>query len=165
MRRHPSCPDSGSGNPAAAAEIPRLAPAQQASPRCKAGTPAADNVAAADTEDGDSDSDGADGVSDDAQDDMQDEVMAPAAPATALPRGRLRTYTPDEQAVMRELNISSLTSILSVTLSTGAVRWSVKLSAEGLQSKTRPLHGELSPKLRARLLIPYGCGRPGGMCV
>jgi hypothetical protein len=174
MRRHPSWPGSGSGNTVAAAESPRLAPAQEASPGCRAGTPAVDNVAAADSEDGDSDSDGADGVSDDAQDDMQDEVMAPAA---ALPRGRLRTYTVDEQEVMHDLNLRNLANVTCRTLVTGAVCWNVKLSAEGLLTKSRVLQGESSPILSGRdlwalggiSLIPCGClmrpcFRPERMC-
>jgi hypothetical protein len=102
----------------------------------------------------------ADGVSDDAQEDMQDEVMsdAPAAAATpaatALRRRRgPRTYTDDEQAVMRELNLSNLGNIVRTTLKTITVRWRVKLCAEGLSGnsgteglsrKSGELSGELS---------------------
>jgi hypothetical protein len=53
-----------------------------------------------------------------------------------------RTYTAEEQVVMRELNVSKLTNIFSGTISTGAMRWRVKLCAEGLLRKTRELHGK-----------------------
>jgi hypothetical protein len=112
MRRHPSWPNSGSGTPAAAA-------AEQ---------------------DGESDTDGAAGLSDDAQDDMQDEVPAAAA---RLPRGaKSRNYNAQERAVMREYKLSHLANVTCRTLTTGAMRWGVKLNAEGLQRTTRKLTGE-----------------------
>lgn len=144
IKRHPSWPGSGSSTPVAATAA---AAAHAASPGQEVGTPAADSPPATDTEDGDSDSDSAGpaGVSDDAQDDMQHEVPAPAA---AAPRsGRPRTYTVEEQEVMRELNLCNLANVLHTTLKTGAVRWRVKLSAEGLQKRSRELHGKLLPSL------------------
>jgi hypothetical protein len=102
-----------------------------------------------------------DGVSDDA-DDMQDEVLSPtaaaaaaaAAPAIARRLRGPRTYTAQEQAVMREFDVSKLTNITSGTTSTGDMRWSVKLCAEGLSRKFRELCGEWT--LICRVLISYG---------
>jgi hypothetical protein len=164
MRRHPSWP----GTPAAAAAAatgmpsvlasptsPRLPPAQDTTPGHRTSTPAADSTPAA-GEDGDSDSDGAAGVSDDAQDDMQhDEVL----PATArVPRGsRPRKYIAQELAVMRELKLSYLANITRKTLSTGAMRWSVKLCAEGLATKSRELCGESLRILSGRDLWALIC--------
>jgi hypothetical protein len=48
---------------------------------------------------------------------------------------------------MRELNLCDLANVLHTTLKTGAVRWRVKLSAEGLQKRSRELHGKLLPSL------------------
>jgi hypothetical protein len=71
---------------------------------------------------------------------MQVELLVPAA---KLPRGaRPRTYNAEEQAIMRELKLSHLANVLHTPLRTGAERWRVKLSAEGLQKKTRELCGE-----------------------
>jgi hypothetical protein len=82
---------------------------------------------------------------------MQDDVLPAAAPAAAVPRfWRPRTYTAEEQEVMRELNLRSLPNVLHITLRTGAARWRVKLSAEGLQKRTRELCGKLSPSSSAR---------------
>jgi hypothetical protein len=129
MRRHPSWPGPGSSTPAAAVEQVGSAAAVVTAP---------DSPPAADTEDGDSDSDGG---SDDAQDEMQDEVLPAAA---RLPRGRPpRKYNAQEQAVMRELKLNYLVNIgCRKTLSTGAMRWSVNLNAEGLAAKSRTLCGE-----------------------
>jgi hypothetical protein len=139
MRRHPSWPGSGSGTPAAVAERAGSAAAFATAP---------DSSPGADTSDGDSDSDRAAGSSDDAQDDMQDEVPAAAA---RVPRGgRLRTYNAQEQAVMRELKLSYLANITCKTLSTGAMRWSVNLAAEGLATKSRTLCGEASLILQGK---------------
>lgn len=164
MRRHPSWPGPDSGNPAAAGVTaagvqsalasptrPRLPPAQDAAPGHRISTPAA----ATHTEDRDSDSDGADGVSDDAEDARQGEVMsAAAAMLAAARRGRgSRTYTADEQAVMDELRLSSLTNIFRRTRESGSVRWRVKLSGEGLARKSRELCGKFPPSLPARYLM------------
>lgn len=94
-------------------------------------------VAEAAEQDGHSDSDGAAGLSDDAQDDMQ------LAPAARLPRGaKPRSYNAQERAVMREFKLSHLANVTCRTLTAGAVRWDVKLNAEGLGRRSRTLHGE-----------------------
>ena len=129
MRRHPSWP--GAGRQAAAARPGELGR--------EAATPAADSPPAMDTQDGNSDSDsaGSVGISEDAHDDMHDEFMSAeaAAAATATPRtGRPRTYTAEEQAVMRDLNLNSLTNVVRDEQTPGTVRWRVKLHAEGLRN-------------------------------
>lgn len=78
---------------------------------------------------------------------------------------------------MRELKLTHLANVTSKTLKTGAVHWSVTLSAEGLMTKTRVLQGESSPILSGRdlqvlvsmSLNAYGCSmrhcfRPVGPC-
>lgn len=155
MRRHPSWPGPGSGTPAAAAAA---APEPVGSAAAIATAP--DSPPATDTEDRDSDSDGAAGVSDDAQDEMQDEALPAAArvPRGARPRAyngghRPRAYNAQERAVMRELKLTHLANVNSKTLKTGAVHWSVTLSAEGLMTKTRVLQGESLPILSGRDLL------------
>jgi hypothetical protein len=62
-----------------------------------------------------------------------------------VPRGgRSRTYNAQERAVMRELKLTYLANITCKTLSTGTMRWSVNLQAEGLGAKSRTLCGESS---------------------
>lgn len=168
MRRHAPWLATGPRNPAAAVAAatgvqsalacptrPGAPTAQEASPAQQTGTPAAGRAPAADIEDGDSDSDGADGVSDDAEDARQGEVMSAAAATLAAARcGRgSRTYTANEQAVMDELRLSSLTNIFCRTRESGSVRWHVKLSAEGLARKSRELCGKFPPSLPARYLM------------
>jgi hypothetical protein len=82
------------------------------------------------------------GVSEDARIGTQDEVPpAAAAAAASPPGGRRRTsYTDEEQAVMRELNLSNLANIYGKPLKSGPMRWVVRLSAEGMQR--RELWGE-----------------------
>ena len=194
MRRHPSWPGPGSdtraaaaadraGSPAAFATAPlepaspsspQLSPAQGGSRDQQTGTPAVDSIAAADTEDGDSDSDGDVAVSQDGQVTLQDEVVSPAAAAAAAPaaaaaatphmrrsgsrKSGSRSYTEEEQAVMRELHVSELTNILRVEPSAGTIRWRVSLSAEGL-NKLRNLFGESLTSLGVHV---YVCQQQGG---
>ena len=141
MRRHPSWPAAGLGEPAAA--VAGLAAAQPASQLGPAGA----EQDPSDSEDEDSLEDV--GGSDDEQDDMQDEVMSDAAPAPAEPaappaaaaspasaRTKLRSdYTQEELAVMRELNLRHLTYVRGVTNRSGKTRWRVGLSAEKLPGR------------------------------
>jgi hypothetical protein len=150
MRRHPSWPGSGSGAPAATAAAEQVGspsstrrPVHARSPSQQTGTPAAASLAAADTENGDSDSDGDVGVSQDGQEDAQEEGLSAAAAAAAASarRSGSRTYTAEEQAVMRKLKLRSLTNITRTTSKAGTMCWKVGLFAEGL-AKSGHLHRE-----------------------
>jgi hypothetical protein len=172
MRRHPTWPGSGgqaaaavesTGNAAAAAAAAAAAVAAQPTVPPIPG-PAGGDHGLSDSEDYDSLDAG--GVSDDVQDDMQDEVMsdaepaaAAAVPAPAAPRGgRPRTYTAEEQEVMRDLNLSSLPYITPRKRSSRAMRWQVQLSAEGLPARHSKLlkcdtcgHVDICPAAGLRL--------------
>jgi hypothetical protein len=132
MRRHPSWPGSGR-NAAAVVEGAGNAAAAAAQPAVQAFSgPAGAEQGLSDSEDEDSRDAG--GASDVAAQDMQDEVPPPATAAAALsPRdGRARTsYSADEQAVMRELNLSHLANISCKPRSSGVMRWVVRLKLQG----------------------------------
>jgi hypothetical protein len=119
------------------------------SPSQQTGTPAAASLAAADTENGDSDSDGDVGVLQDGREDAQDEGLSAAAAAAAASarRSGSRTYTAEEQEVMRQLNARSLTNITHTTSKLGTRCWRVGLFAEGL-AKSGHLHREWSAALK-----------------
>jgi hypothetical protein len=62
-------------------------------------------------------------------------TAGPAAAVPAAPCGRPRTYTVEEQAVMRELNLSNLSYVVlqrSLSRRQSGLSWRVQLSAEGL---------------------------------
>jgi hypothetical protein len=69
--------------------------------------------------------------------------------AAAARRSGSRTYTAEEQDVMRQRNLSSLTNIIRINSKTGSVRWRVCLFAEGLARAFGQVHGELCASLSA----------------
>jgi hypothetical protein len=74
-------------------------------------------------------------------------AAAPAGPAVpAAPRGRPRTYTAEEQAVMCELNLSSL-AYIELRRRQSGLSWRVLLRAEGLSRTQSELNASCRPVL------------------